>query len=371
MPDISARLSLPYLLPSQAQKHVTHNEALALLDLLVQTGVEAFGATNPPANPTEGAVYALGSGPAGDWAGQDDMLAFYRDGAWIFTAPQPGWRAWDIANAVLMVFHDGGWISITPELTNLDGVGIGTAWDATNRLALASDASLFSHAGAGHQLKVNKSSGSDTASLLFQSNWTGHAEMGLAGDTDFSIKVSDDGIVWTEALRADAASGILSGAAIQQSADDTTTGRLMRADYGYGPGNLLGAVSQSGGTPTGAVIESGSNANGRYVRYADGTQICWLIGDLTFNEPRRLAYNWTFPMPFDVSGSNALTIHTNLRNEFGATPSPEELTGPFARQGGSQSGTDVNIRLYRIEGMTNFNAADTIPFDALAVGRWY
>lgn len=38
--------------------------------------------------------------------------------------------------------------------------------------------------------------------------------------------------------------------------------------------NILGAVSQSAGVPTGAVIESGSNANGRYVRWADGTQIC-------------------------------------------------------------------------------------------------
>lgn len=38
---------------------------------------------------------------------------------------------------------------------------------------------------------------------------------------------------------------------------------------------ILGAVSQSGGAPTGSIIERGSNANGRYVRFADGTQICW------------------------------------------------------------------------------------------------
>ncbi|MEX5576797.1 hypothetical protein [Pseudophaeobacter sp. A-200-2] len=42
----------------------------------------------------------------------------------------------------------------------------------------------------------------------------------------------------------------------------------------YTAGNILGAVSQSGGAPTGAVIERGSNANGEYVRLADGTQIC-------------------------------------------------------------------------------------------------
>lgn len=43
----------------------------------------------------------------------------------------------------------------------------------------------------------------------------------------------------------------------------------------YRKGTILGAVSQSGGVPTGAIIEQGSNANGNYVKYADGTMICW------------------------------------------------------------------------------------------------
>lgn len=45
-------------------------------------------------------------------------------------------------------------------------------------------------------------------------------------------------------------------------------------DKVFHSGNLLGTVSQTGGAPTGAVIERGSNANGEYVRFADGTQIC-------------------------------------------------------------------------------------------------
>ena len=52
MADTSAILSLPYILPSQAQKHVTHNEALRLLDVMVQLAVEAFDAQVPPASPT-------------------------------------------------------------------------------------------------------------------------------------------------------------------------------------------------------------------------------------------------------------------------------------------------------------------------------
>ncbi|MFC3119936.1 DUF2793 domain-containing protein [Jhaorihella thermophila] len=62
MTDLSPRLGLPYLLPSQAQKHVTHNEALRLLDALVQLTVESFEALTPPASPADGECHALGGG---------------------------------------------------------------------------------------------------------------------------------------------------------------------------------------------------------------------------------------------------------------------------------------------------------------------
>ena len=44
---------------------------------------------------------------------------------------------------------------------------------------------------------------------------------------------------------------------------------------------ILGTVSQSGGVPTGAVIEQGSNANGEYVKFADGTFLCGHTVNLT------------------------------------------------------------------------------------------
>lgn len=42
----------------------------------------------------------------------------------------------------------------------------------------------------------------------------------------------------------------------------------------YNQGTILGTVSQAAGVPTGAVIERGSNANGAYVKFTDGTMIC-------------------------------------------------------------------------------------------------
>ena len=48
--DHTARLSLPFIMPSQAQKHITHNEAIQVLDALVQPVVESRVLATPPAD---------------------------------------------------------------------------------------------------------------------------------------------------------------------------------------------------------------------------------------------------------------------------------------------------------------------------------
>jgi hypothetical protein len=50
--------------------------------------------------------------------------------------------------------------------------------------------------------------------------------------------------------------------------DSRITGAIQR-------NAMVGAVSQTGGAPTGAIIERGSNSNGEYTKFADGTLICW------------------------------------------------------------------------------------------------
>ncbi len=264
----------------------------------MQLSLQAVAAETPPASPVAGEIYALGPAPQGAWAGEAGRLAVFDGTAWSFLDPEAGWRAHDLGAGRALLFDGSDWQPELPELSDLDGVGIGAGWDGINRLSVAAQASLFSHAGSGgHQIKINKAAAPDTASLLFQSGWTGHAEMGLAGDTGFSVKISADGSAWHDALRMEPATGEttlapdgtvrarlsgarleldvpLEGTAVQASATDVTAGRVARADYVYGPGNLLGTVAQSGGVPTGAAIERGSTADGAYVRFADGTQIC-------------------------------------------------------------------------------------------------
>ena len=97
----------------------------------------------------------------------------------------------------------GGGESINPAPL----VGVNATADATNRLKVSSPASLFDHEGAGHQLKINKDEAVDTASVLFQTDYSGRAEFGLSGDDDFHVKVSANGSAWHEALVIDRTSG--------------------------------------------------------------------------------------------------------------------------------------------------------------------
>jgi|GEM_PF-186807 len=428
MPDTSPILSLPLIRPAQAQKHVTHNEALRLLDALVQLTVQNRDMFAPPALPTVGDRHIIAAAPTGAWAGNPHHIAVWEVDVWAFLAPLPGWQAFVLAEGQSVVWTGTAWESvmqIAPQV-QVQMLGVNTTADATNKLAVAAAATLFTHAGAGHQMKLNKAGITDTASLLFQTGWSGRAEMGLAGTDGFSLKVSPDGTAFYPALQADPATGaitlpggarladgtaaapglsfaavedtgfrrsganafaavtggvdrlvvtsagaaltgLLTGTAVTQTAVDTTAGRLMKVGDGgilgmppnapanigvtddsiprgawllaspsvvsaglptplaagansylfhhrrvstgevqlllaeFAPndadrtlwfrrrtagawgnwkrmfdwGNILGTVSQASGVPTGAIIERGSNANGDYVRWADGTQMAW------------------------------------------------------------------------------------------------
>ncbi|MFN6978264.1 MAG: hypothetical protein ACK4OP_09085 [Gemmobacter sp.] len=85
-----------------------------------------------------------------------------------------------------------------------------------------------------------------------------------------------------------------SGLRLQRRVMLDNTGAWDDWDGIYSQRTILGTVSQSAGVPTGAVIERGSNANGEYVRFADGTLIC----TRTLTASASAATTWTFPSAF-------------------------------------------------------------------------
>ena len=349
--ETSAILGLPYIQPAQAQKHVTHNEAIRHLDAIVQLAVAGPPAATPPDAAAEGARHVVGAGAVGDWAGQDGAVALRETGAWIFLRPRPGWQAVIEETGEALRFDGARWRSASR-------MGVNAEADATNRLSVRAAATLLSHEddgdGGDHRLAVNKAGAADVAAMVLQSGFSGRAEIGLVGDDGLSVRVSQDGASWTTALRFDGATGLAAGAAVQQSRADATPGRLMRADWGYGPGNVVGPVAQGSGVPAGAVIERGDGADGSYTRWADGTQICWASRGSSAQQ----SLTWTFPRPFAIPPQVVATANLNAesvnagRNRFvmvGATTETETMHGTF----------DLN------------GSRSTFGASLMAMGRWF
>lgn len=171
-------LGLTYLDAGQAQKHVTVNEALRLLDAATQMAVLDRTLSAPPASPVEGARHAVAAGATGAWSGHDLAIASWQDGAWAFLAPKPGWCAWSVADDAMLVFDGGTW-------RGLEG-------DEFDRLV------------------IDKALVTDDAMLVLQTGTSTRALIGLLGSDDCGIKVSVDGSTFTSALAIDRSNGQLS-----------------------------------------------------------------------------------------------------------------------------------------------------------------
>lgn len=243
--EATPRLALPYLAAGQAQKHVTHNDALIMLDALVQLAVRDRDRPAPPEAPTEGDRHIVTPAASGPWSGQAGKVALFQDGAWSFHAPHAGWLAWVVAEQALCVFDGAGWRRCETGLASLNPVamvGINTTADATRPLSVKGEGVLFSHrdapAGSGDiRLAFNKAAASNTASLLFQTGWSGRIEIGSAGSDDFHLKTSADGAVWREALYVRASDGAvgINHAAPAHQLD-------VGGSFGAGPASFAGNV---------------------------------------------------------------------------------------------------------------------------------
>lgn len=203
----STHLKLPYILPGQAQKHITHNEAIAALDTLTQLAVLDRDLNTPPGSPDVNMRYIVGPTPTGAWSGKASQIAAWDGAAWRFHAPEPGWLAFVLDENGLLAWSGTAWEPTLGLDSETPMLGINTTPDPTNRLAVASDAVLFTYGSDDVQVKLNKASPADTASLLFQTAFSARAELGLTGDDKLHLKVSADGVTWREALVVDPATG--------------------------------------------------------------------------------------------------------------------------------------------------------------------
>lgn len=209
MPEQTSNLELPYILSSQALKHITHNEALNRLDALVHLVIQSAVAS-PPASPAEGDCWAVADDPEGAWSGKARRIACWQEGGWIFIRPRSGWIGWFAGAARQKIWTGSSWDNLSDAGEDtVARLGIHATADTTNRLTVSSPATLFNHDGHGHQMKINKAAEGETASLLLQTDFSGRAELGLAASDDFALKVSADGSSWNTALRTEAGGAVL------------------------------------------------------------------------------------------------------------------------------------------------------------------
>jgi hypothetical protein len=216
MSDATTHLLLPYILAAQAQKHVTHNEALRILDGLVQLSVLDRDLTAPPASPADGDRYIVGSGATGDWAGWDLNVALWTDGAWLRLPPRAGWRAWVEDEGLLLVYDGSDWVGTTPPtLQNLALLGLGTTADASNPFSAKLNAALWTaktvaEGGTGDLFyTMNKEAAGDDLGLTLQTGFVTKALVGLFGSDRFRLAVSADGSTFFDGLSVDNANGIV------------------------------------------------------------------------------------------------------------------------------------------------------------------
>ncbi|MCI5048507.1 MAG: DUF2793 domain-containing protein [Aquisalinus sp.] len=272
MEEKTSRLGLPYVMAGQAQKHITVNESLQLVDALAQLSCRSATTGAEPASPVAGDVYILPAGKTGsNWGDMaEGNLAAWFDTFWEELPAREGMLAWVEDADTLLVYDGGQWSEVSSAPETVPTLGINATADMVNRLSVKADAELLSHddvtPGTGDARKViNKASESNTASVVFQSDFSGRAEFGLTGDDDFHLKVSADGTSFVEALVIDKATGYagFGGAPsypldLQNGADAKFSGHIGIGGANPGPSYAINASSSGFGIGGASVLRTSS-----------------------------------------------------------------------------------------------------------------
>jgi hypothetical protein len=140
------RFGLPYLFASQAQKELTHNEAINAIDGLLHPVVE--GKLNaPPVALTQndaGLAWRIGSLPTGIWQGHAKHIAGWTGGGWRYFAPQSGMRVFDTQLGAVCTYDGNTWF----EPQAISNPTQGSIIDAEARSAISAILDILRYSGA-------------------------------------------------------------------------------------------------------------------------------------------------------------------------------------------------------------------------------
>lgn len=154
---------------------------------------------------------------------------------------------------------------------------------------------------------------------------------------------------------------VAAGAGVPTDLTATQVLTLLKTAGAYAKDNIIGTVSQTGGVPTGEIFERDNNANGSYVKFADGTMICThsapadtTVTALSGSVYRTGSTSWTFPAIFAANPSISFTETAGIGQCWG---------------GLGTTGTTVSSTSFSI---FNGEAKAVVPTASLlAIGRWF
>lgn len=215
-------LVLPFIAQGQAQKEVTHNAGLTILDALTQISVLSRVLATPPGSPADGDRYIVPAGATGAWAGMTGKVAAYQNLAWVFYTPRTGWLAFIEDERLVASYSDSAWqtraagtssggalglLAVDEELTlsgaYVDAAGLGIIPDRAIVLGVASRTTLAITGASSYSVGVSGNTGQFGSSLGVS---LGSTNIGVIGPTAFYSPTP---------LRVTAAGGSFSGGKVR------------------------------------------------------------------------------------------------------------------------------------------------------------
>jgi len=156
-------------------------------------------------------------------------------------------------------------------------------------------------------------------------------------------------------------------ASLSEAQQETLMGLLN----GWNKTNALDAVTEASGVPTGGIFESGSDANGDWIKFMDGTLIIHGTVDLTYVNTTKMTGTWTYPGSddFDVAGDIFLSGTINV-STFNSGVATVTIGSCSPVTWGTIAVGSAIAQIYQ-DGASTFDAADDFEIRTFGIGRWF